>query len=141
MQKLAAILLVDDDPTSNYLHQLLLEELAVADQLLVATNGAEALHILAHVLPPAAAAPGPVLVLLDVNMPVMNGLEFLEAYQLLPPDRRQAVVIVMLTTSLHPRDLARIQALPIAGLVSKPLSEEKINAILREHFQRELPSS
>lgn len=137
MQKLAAILLVDDDPTSNYLHQLLLEELAVADQLLVATNGAEALHILTHVLPPAAAAPGPVLVLLDVNMPVMNGLEFLEAYQQLPPDRRQAVVIVMLTTSLHPRDLARIQALPVAGLVSKPLSEEKINAILREHFQRE----
>ena len=139
MQKLAAILLVDDDPTSNYLHQLLLEELAVADQLLVATNGAEALHILTHVLPPATAA-GSVLVLLDVNMPVMNGLEFLEAYQQLPPDRRQAVVIVMLTTSLHPRDLARIQALPIAGLVSKPLSEEKINAILREHFQRELPA-
>ena len=137
MQKLAAILLVDDDPTSNYLHQLLLEELAVADQLLVATNGAEALHILTHVLPPAAAA-GSVLVLLDVNMPVMNGLEFLEAYQQLPPDRWQAVVIVMLTTSLHPRDLARIQALPIAGLVSKPLSEEKINTILREHFQREL---
>ena len=141
MQKLAAILLVDDDPTSNYLHQLLLEELAVADQLLVATNGVEALHILTHVLLPAAAAPGPVLVLLDVNMPVMNGIEFLEAYQQLLPDQRQAVVIVMLTTSLHPRDLARIQALPVASLVSKPLSEEKINAILREHFQRELPAS
>ena len=140
MQKLAAILLVDDDPTSNYLNQLLLEELAVADHLLVATNGAEALHILTHVLPPATAT-APVLVLLDVNMPVMNGIEFLEAYQQLPPDRRQAVVIVMLTTSLHPRDLARIQALPIAGLVSKPLSEEKINAILREYFQRELPAS
>ena len=139
MQKLAAILLVDDDPTTNFLNQLLLEELAVTDQLLVAENGAEALHILTHVLPPVA--PGPVLVLLDVNMPVMNGMEFLEAYQQLPPDRRQDVVIVMLTTSLHPRDLARIQALPVASLVSKPLSEEKINAILREHFQRELPAS
>ena len=139
MQKLAAILLVDDDSTTNYLNQLLLEELAVADQLLVAENGAEALHILAHVLPPVAAAPGPVLILLDLNMPVMNGIEFLEVYQQLSPDRRQAVV--MLTTTLHPQDLARIQGLPIAGLVSKPLSEEKINAILREHFQRELPSS
>ena len=141
MQKLAAILLVDDDPTTNFLNQLLLEELAVADQLLVAENGAEALHILTHVLPPAAADPGPVLVLLDVNMPVMNGIEFLEAYQQLLPDRRQGVVIVMLTTTLHPHDLARIQALPVSDLVSKPLSEEKINAILREHFQRELPAS
>ena len=142
MQKLAAILLVDDDPTTNYLNQLLLEELAVADQVLTAENGAEALDILTHTLRPDVTPPvGPVLVLLDLNMPVMNGVEFLEAYQQLPPAQQQAVVVVMLTTSLHPRDLARLHELPIAGLVNKPLSEEKINAILQEHFQRELPAS
>ena len=138
MQKLPAILLVDDDTTTNFLNELLLKSLGVTEQLLVAENGALALEVLNQAFAQPEVSECPILVLLDVNMPVMNGLEFLEAYQQLPPDQRQAVVIVMLTTSLHPRDLARIQALPVAGLVSKPLSEEKINAILREHFQREL---
>ena len=73
-------------------------------------------------------------------MPVMNGIEFLEADQGLPPARQQALVIVMLTTSLHPRNLARIQELPIDGLVSKPLTKEKINTILQDNFQRQLPA-
>jgi hypothetical protein len=46
----------------------------------------------------------------------------------------------MLTTSMDSRDLARIQELPIAGLVSKPLNREKINTLLQLHFHRQLPS-
>jgi CheY-like chemotaxis protein len=71
-------------------------------------------------------------------MPVMNGIEFLEAYQQLPTERQRASIIVMLTTTMDGRDLARIQELPIAGLVSKPLTEEKVNTILQLHFQRQL---
>jgi CheY-like chemotaxis protein len=66
----------------------------------------------------------PALILLDVNMPVMNGIEFLEAYVRLPLAQRQAIVIVMLTTSLHSHDLERIQESPIAGLVNRPLTKE-----------------
>ena len=134
MQKLSAILLVDDDRTTNYLNELLLKSLDITDQLLVAENGAEALQTLLHLRPEGVPPAGPVLVLLDVNMPVMNGIEFLEAYQQLPLTQQQAVVIVMLTTSLHPRDLARSKELPIGGLVSKPLTKEKINTILQDNF-------
>jgi len=40
----------------------------------------------------------------------------------------------MLTTSLHPADLARAQELPIAGFLNKPLTKEKVTALLEEHF-------
>lgn len=135
MKKLAYILLVDDDSTTNFLNELLLHNMNVADQVLVVENGAEALKVLARL---AVPHPGTsVLVLLDVNMPIMNGFEFLEAYQQVPLVPSRAVVIVMLTTSLHPRDMERLRQLPVAGLVSKPLSKEKVNAILQEHFQPE----
>jgi CheY-like chemotaxis protein len=137
MQKLSSVLLVDDDSTNNFLNELLLKRLEVTDHLLVAENGSEALALLAE-RAAASEANIPALIFLDVNMPVMNGIEFLEAYQQLPTERQRASIIVMLTTTMDGRDLARIQELPIAGLVSKPLTEEKVNTILQLHFQRQL---
>ncbi len=136
MEKLSSVLLVDDDSTNNFLNELLLKNLGVTDQLLVAENGTEALALLAR----EADAP-PTLILLDVNMPGMNGIEFLEAYQQLPAAQRAATVVLVLTTSLAARDLGRLDELAIAGLVSKPLTKEKLAAILQLHFQRELPAS
>jgi CheY-like chemotaxis protein len=131
MPKLSSVLLVDDDSTNNFLNELLLKRLKITDHLLVAENGAEALALLAT---PGAARPA--LILLDVNMPVMNGIEFLEAYQQLPLALQQASCIVVLTTTMAGRDLDRIRELPVAGLVSKPLTETKVNAILQLHFQQ-----
>ncbi|WP_400190961.1 response regulator [Hymenobacter sp. B81] len=139
MNKLACILLVDDDPTTNYLHQLLLRRLDVADQLLVALNGQEALDVL-QTQAPTASAENPVLVLLDVKMPVLDGFGFLEAYAQLPPERQQAVV-VMLTTSLHPQDMARMRQSLIAGFFNKPLTRDKVGDILLRYFDRQLPAT
>ena len=133
MPKLSCVLLVDDDPTTNYLNRKLLEKLAVADHVQVALNGLEALAVLAAQCP-GASPTCPALIFLDINMPLMDGFEFLEAYQQLPLAQRQAMVIVMLTTSVHPRDLVRLEALPVAGFLSKPLNPAKVHDILRTHF-------
>jgi len=133
MPKLPSVLLVDDDSTTNYLNKILLTRLNVAEQLLFAENGRDALVIL-HQACMAPAASCPVLILLDINTPVMNGIEFLEAYQQLPLAHRQAIVIVLLTTSVNPRDLARVQELPIAATLTKPLTEAKVRDLLRQHF-------
>lgn len=134
MPKLRCMLLVDDDSTTNYLNRKLLEKLDVTDQVMVALNGQEALQILAAECTEASAT-CPTLIFLDVNMPVMDGFGFLLAYQQLPLAKRHAVVIVMLTTSLHPRDLQRLEDLPVSGFLSKPLSKEKVDTILKQHFQ------
>ena len=134
MQKLSSVLLVDDDPTTNFLHEQLLLSLGVTDHCLVAENGVDALALLAQSTAPDEGCPA--LVLLDVHMPVMDGIEFLEAY-IQPPS--PPPVVIVLTTSVHARDQARMSKLPVVDWVSKPLTREKVDAILQQHFQRQLP--
>ena len=137
MKKLSAVLLVDDDETTNFLNEHLLRKLGVADTVLMARNGEEALHLLAETCVPGATN-CPELILLDMNMPVMSGIDFLEAFQPVPP--AQPIRVIILTTTMHPHDLARLQLLPHAGLLHKPLTRDKIDTVLRDHFQRQLPA-
>lgn len=137
MTKIPHILLIDDDKTTNFLNQLLLENLGVTDQVLVAENGQQALTLfesrneLGH---------GPTLILLDINMPVMNGFEFLEAYQKLTFAHEHTVVIVMLTTSLNSRDVSRLEQLPVRGFLHKPLRPDMVRTLLKQHFGIPTPS-
>lgn len=137
MPKISCILLVDDDPTTNYLNRKLLTKLDVTDQVLVALNGQEALQMLAVACAESNASPTcPTLIFLDINMPLMNGFAFLEAYQQLPLTKRQAIVIVMLTTSVHLQDMQRLETLPVAGFLNKPLNPAKVHEILEAHFSQ-----
>ncbi|MCB2408414.1 response regulator [Hymenobacter lucidus] len=132
MPKLSSILLVDDDPITNFLNQRLLDEMALTEKLLVALNGKEAIALIQENSESATGCPA--LILLDVNMPVMNGFDFLSAYEQLAVACPQPSVIIMLTTSLHPRDVQRVETLNIAGFLNKPLTKEKVTNILQEHF-------
>jgi CheY-like chemotaxis protein len=135
MHKLSSVLLIDDDEITNFLNEHLLKSLGVTDQVLIAYNGQEALSLLAqHCVPPTTTCP--MLVLLDLNMPVMGGIEFLEAYQPLPP--APPIRVVILTSSTHSRDLDRLQALPHLTVLHKPLTPAKIDALLQQYFQRQL---
>jgi CheY-like chemotaxis protein len=135
MEKLSSVMLVDDDSTNNFLNELLLKSLNVTERILVAESGTQALDLIEHSTDPDE----PALILLDVNMPGLNGIQFLEAYRQLPQTQRNATVVIMLTTTMDARDLGRLDELNIAGLVSKPLTQEKIDGILQLHFQRSLP--
>lgn len=136
MEKLSSVMLVDDDSTNNFLNELLLKSLNVTERVLVAESGTQALDIIEH----TAGPDEPALILLDVNMPGLNGIQFLEAYRQLPHSQRNATVVIMLTTTMDARDLGRLDELNIAGLVSKPLTQEKVDSILQLHFQRSLPA-
>lgn len=131
MKSLQCVLLIDDDFITNYLNTNLLKRLGVADQVLVARNGEEALSMLAQACGPSGDTP-PALILLDINMPVMNGIEFLEAYQ--PQFPAQPIVVIALTTTTHPTDMARLRELSITDIIAKPLNQEKLTTIMQKFF-------
>jgi CheY-like chemotaxis protein len=134
MAAISCTLLVDDDDTTNFLNQALLRRMAISDQVLVAVNGQEALDLLHQHCELPSSPTCPALILLDLKMPRMNGVEFLQAYAQRPERENPSVVIIMLTTSLNPKDVEQMQGLPIAGYLTKPLTRDKVNQVLQEHF-------
>jgi CheY-like chemotaxis protein len=134
MKKLNCILLVDDDEPTNFLNKMILEDVNCAETVEVAESGQSALRYLENASENGSPS-SPDLIFLDINMPAMNGWEFLEQYSNLDQQRKANVVIVMLTTSLNPDDRAKANKMPdVSGFETKPLTPEKLQTILKKYF-------
>ena len=128
-KKLNCILLIDDDSEDNRFHQIIIEEMGITEKICFAQNGIEALDYFAK------GKLIPELIFLDVNMPKMNGWEFLDEYCKLNVSQKAKVVIVMLTTSLNPADKERARKIKeITGFETKPITPEMLTRILATHF-------
>ena len=128
-RKFDAILLVDDDQATNYLHELYIKEWGITENIYATLNGQEALDFLTGNEEFQQFRRS--LILLDINRPVMNGFEFLEAYEKLDEKYKGAIVVVMLTSSLHTQDQTRAKQLSeLSGYINKPLCEERMMEIL-----------
>jgi CheY-like chemotaxis protein len=137
-KKLNCVLLVDDNESDNFLHERVLERSGITENIGIALNGKEALYFLTHKggCGESAEIQGqPELIFLDINMPVMDGWEFLEEYQKLGPLQSGKVIISMLTTSINPEDRIKAEKLIESDCFHyKPLTLKMIGDIMKRHF-------
>ncbi len=132
-KKLKCILLIDDDEATNYIHRRVITEIGCAENVVAVQSGQAALDYLNEQI--NGIHPQLDLIFLDINMPAMNGWEFLEHYKSLSLSKKAKTVLVMLTTSLNPDDLTQATSIvEVDGFESKPLNEEKMNRTLKQHF-------
>ena len=132
--RLRRVVLIDDNETTNFLNKHLLNKLGVTNEVLVFADASEGYRYLWGEGRREADTGDPELVFVDLRMPGMDGVEFMEAWQALDPARRGATKLAVLTTSLLPTDRDRVARFPGVEYLVKPLSREKLERLLAEHF-------
>lgn len=120
MADLRPILLVEDNPKDLELTLAALARCQLANDIVVARDGAEAIDYLYHGGAHANRAPGdPAVVLLDLKLPKLDGLQVLERIK--GDAQRRQIPVVMLTSSREESDLVRSYALGVNAFVVKPV--------------------
>lgn len=135
MQQEYTILVVDDDDDYCFVTKMILQQAGIKQEIITASNGLEALEML-HKLNESGKKL-PVLVFLDLKMPIMDGFEFLEEATKLAVLNFNSTRVYINTSSVLPKDKEKVSNYPIAGFIPKPLNQEILKEILGE--DRALP--
>ncbi|KUG09420.1 response regulator [Solirubrum puertoriconensis] len=133
-RKLNQVVLIDDNETTSFLNNRLLQRLDLAENILLFTNAEQAFNQLWG-KGAAAGDAKPELVFVDLKMPGMDGFEFLNQYSQLPAEVREKTVMAVLTTSMHSADTSRVSQYEGVEYLAKPLTEEKMRMLLEKRFE------
>ncbi len=129
-------MLVDDNEHDNFFHEREIKKTNNETIVVVKNSGLEALEYLKSKKADDNSQPD--LIFLDINMPGMNGWEFLQEFNKLDKKIQSRVVVVMLTTSDNPDDTFRAKTWNfVSDYITKPLTEDKMRSIIKTFFNEQ----
>ncbi|MBU2949811.1 response regulator [Tamlana agarivorans] len=131
MKSVTSTLLIDDDKFTSFYNEKIVKKHNKFGEIISLNSAKSALEYLEEAI--AGKALKPDVIFLDINMPAMNGWEFIEAYKELDTKFTDDIKIIMLTTSSNPKDKERSQTLnEITDYINKPLSLAILDNIIED---------
>jgi CheY-like chemotaxis protein len=120
-----SILVIDDDLVSRFVHKKLIASLNIDVLHYEAGNGKKALDLIS-----GKESPMPDIILCDINMPVMDGIEFIKEFKKLQGHENTQLIIVSSSQSLV--DINKIHSLGVEQIISKPLTRSFLESVICE---------
>ena len=125
-------MLIDDNEIDNLINQKMIESCSLAKTVLVHTGAKSALEFLKNIqkLTTEGNVLIPELIFLDIDMPIMDGFQFMDEFGKLPDSIKNNTKVVMLTSSLSPHDVTKAKKNShIVKFLNKPLSLEELDKL------------
>jgi CheY-like chemotaxis protein len=129
--KYKTIMLIDDNEIDNFINEKLIKAYHFAENVYVHTSTKSALEYLKNVEVTLNDIPHDLIpshILLDINMPILDGFHFLEEFEKFSLELIEKIKIVMLTTSLNPMDIEKSKNYKqVVKFIHKPLTENELS--------------
>jgi CheY-like chemotaxis protein len=133
MKKFDLACLIDDDEIFAFGAKRIIEMSEICHELKILKNGQEAIDFLVPRLDEFTTRP--VFILLDLNMPVMDGWQFLEEFTAVAPEK--SAVIYVISSSIDPADIERARSFNrVSNYMVKPITKDSLQSILDEELNR-----
>ena len=133
--KLANVMIIDDDDISNFIYTRVVSSSGYVENIHSCKSGREGLESLKNY---AENSPEsfPELIFLDINMPVMNGWDFLEEYtRIIPEYLQEKTILCVLSSSIYKNDINKAKSFnQVREYVPKPLTKDSLHAIIHKYF-------
>lgn len=134
MYKPDFVLLVDDDPMTNFLNKTVLEKAQIAKNIFCAENGEDAFLKIHQLEAQENSGVKNLCILLDIDMPVLDGYEFLEELKMSKVNLQ--VEVYVLSVLSENREKTKLSAYPTAGFIKKPLYPKEVKKLFSNSKSR-----